>query len=91
MRPSDHLREACRADWVAVVEHPFCRDLPFFFGEWITLHSGEGFEGVVAHLRTQLDQAWERLEEPGRAQVAADFARAVALERAFFDAAYCKG
>ncbi|MBY8974698.1 TenA family protein [Rhodobacteraceae bacterium NNCM2] len=62
--------------------------LPFYFGEWITLHSGEGFEGVVAYLRGQLDKAWAGLDEAGQARVAADFGRAVKLERAFFDATY---
>ncbi|MEM1276412.1 MAG: TenA family protein [Pseudomonadota bacterium] len=64
--------------------------LPFYFAEWITLHSGDGFEGVVAYLRDQLDQAWERLDPTEQAQVADDFARAVALERAFFDATYAR-
>lgn len=63
-------------------------DLPFYFAEWITLHSGEGFEAVVAYLRDQLDGAWEGLDADARDRVAADFRRAVELERAFFDATY---
>ena len=62
--------------------------LPFWLGEWITLHTGEGFEGVVAYLRAQLDAAWEGLAPEARAEVEAIFSRAVRLERAFFDAAW---
>lgn len=63
-------------------------DLPFWFGEWIALHSGAGFEGVVAYLRDQLDSVWHRLDEPERRAVEATFGHAVALERRFFDAAH---
>jgi thiaminase/transcriptional activator TenA len=62
--------------------------LPFWLGEWITLHSGAGFAGVVAYLRGQLDSAWEGLNSAQRAEVEAMFAKAVACERAFFDAAW---
>jgi len=63
-------------------------DLPFYFAEWIDLHAGPGFEGVVAYLREQLDRAYLAQDAEGRGRAAGDFARAVALERAFFDAAY---
>lgn len=63
-------------------------DLPFWFAEWIELHSGEGFAGVVAYLRALLDVEWERLDAPGRAEVERIFREAVRLERAFFDAAW---
>lgn len=62
-------------------------DLPFWFGEWITLHSGEGFEGVVAYLRSQLDAVWPGLTAEEQRAVEATFAHATQLERAFFDAA----
>jgi len=61
--------------------------LPFWFGEWITLHSGAGFEGVVAYLRDQLDRAWEGLGPDDRHAVEETFITATRLERAFFDAA----
>ncbi|MEM8792627.1 MAG: TenA family protein [Pseudomonadota bacterium] len=70
---------------------PARADLPFYFSEWIALHSGPEFEGVVAYLRGQLDMAWDRLDEEERGLVASDFARAVVLERAFFDATYAGG
>ncbi|GLO72864.1 aminopyrimidine aminohydrolase [Phaeobacter inhibens] len=63
-------------------------DLPFWFGEWITLHSGERFEGVVAYLRGQLDSVWKGLGRSARDEVRELFHQAVSLERAFFDAAW---
>lgn len=73
--------------WASPLDPPGA-DLPFYFAEWNSLHAGADFEGVVGYLRHQLDQAWERADAAGRAQVERDFARAVRLERAFFDAAY---
>jgi thiaminase/transcriptional activator TenA len=60
----------------------------FVFREWITLHSGPGFEALVAFLRGELDRAWEAADRSGQERIASLFRRAVALERAFFDAAY---
>lgn len=74
-------------DWATPFEDRV-DDLPFWLGEWITLHSGDGFAGVVSYLRGQLDTAWGELDQSAQADVAATFARAVALERAFFDAAW---
>ena len=68
--------------------HPPSPDLPFWYAEWITLHSGEGFEAVVDYLRGQLDDQWAVLDGPGRAAVKALFKEAVLLERQFFDSAY---
>src|SRR6056297_2503051 len=62
-------------------------DLPFWFGEWITLHSGDGFESVVAYLRGQLDAVWPGLSPEEQQAVEATFTDATRLERAFFDAA----
>ena len=62
--------------------------LPFWFGEWVKLHSGDGFEGVVAYLRGQLDQVWVDLFDQQRHAVEATFCKTVALERQFFDAAW---
>ncbi|MES0864925.1 TenA family protein [Ruegeria sp. SCPT10] len=74
-------------DWAAPFEDK-ANDLPFWLGEWITLHAGAGFEGVVAYLRAQLDAVWLGLDDNARADVEATFTKAVALERAFFDAAW---
>ena len=80
------------AEWVylewATPENPPAPDLPFWFAEWITLHAGEGFEGVVDYLRGQLDKVWPTLDSAAQDEVARLFDRAVTLERAFFDAAY---
>ncbi|MZR13751.1 TENA/THI-4 family protein [Maritimibacter sp. DP07] len=62
-------------------------DLPFWLGEWITLHTGDAFADVVAYLRGQLDQVWPGLSAAERAHAEDLFIRAVSLERAFFDAA----
>lgn len=62
-------------------------NLPFWFAGWIDLHSGEGFESVVAYLREQLDGIWAELSEEQQAGATAMFQKAVICERAFFDAA----
>ena len=74
-------------DWAAPFEDK-ADDLPFWLGEWITLHAGAGFETVVAYLRAQLDAVWLELDDAARADVEAAFTKAVTLERAFFDAAW---
>lgn len=52
--------------------------------EWITLHDNPDFRDFVAFLRAELDRVG-----PAEEAVSRDFfLRAVALERAFFDAAY---
>lgn len=63
-------------------------DLPFWFSEWIDLHTGDIFESVVAHLRDQLDSVWPDLSVPHQTQAVAMFHDAVRCERAFFEAAY---
>ncbi|WP_282062475.1 TenA family protein [Roseobacter litoralis] len=74
-------------DWATPVEGR-ADDLPFWLGEWITLHSGDGFAQVVAYLRDQLDIVWEALDDDAREDVTATFTEAVRLERAFFDASW---
>ena len=57
--------------------------------EWVDLHSGEGFRGVVAYLRNLLDQEGERLRETAeRDECAAYFAQALGCEEAFFNYFY---
>ncbi len=74
-------------EWATPLEN-CAGDLPFWFGEWITLHAGTDFADVVAYLRGQLDATWEILDDHARAEVADVFTQAVTLERAFFDAAW---
>ncbi|MGH1466998.1 MAG: TenA family protein [Cognatishimia sp.] len=86
------LSVLCVAEWVYLDwATPFAdraADLPFWFGEWISLHSGPGFEGVVGYLRNQLDLAWLDLNEERRGMVVDFFTEATRRERAFFDAAW---
>lgn len=74
-------------DWATPFEGR-ADDLPFWLGEWITLHSGDGFAQVVAYMRDQLDIVWEALDDDAREDVTATFTEAVRLERAFFDASW---
>lgn len=74
-------------DWATPFEG-CADDLPFWLGEWISLHSGDGFAQVVAYLRDQLDIVWEALDDDARENVTATFTEAVRLERAFFDASW---
>ena len=56
--------------------------------DWIELHRGAGFTAWVAFLREQVDRVATTADADARARMAEVFARAVELERAFFDAAY---
>ena len=82
----------CVAEWVylswaePVVDA--VTSLPFYFGEWITLHSGEYFESVIAHLRTQLDTAFSHADTEQQQTMQDYFQQAVLLEKQFFDACY---
>lgn len=82
----------CVAEWSylswATPFSPAPDHLPFYFGEWISLHSGEYFESVVEHLRGQLDTAFEGTDEKGKEIIEFYFAKATKLEREFFDMSY---
>ena len=56
--------------------------------EWIELHRGPAFEAWVAFLRSEFDRVTARADAARREQVRELFTRAVALELAFFEAAY---
>ncbi|MFC7154295.1 TenA family protein [Halomarina halobia] len=60
----------------------------FYLAEWIDLHAGPEFESVVAFLRGELDAAAGTLSPERERRVERLFERCVALEVAFFDAAY---
>ena len=60
----------------------------FVHAEWITLHNNDGFRSFVIWLRGELDRIGAATDVAGRADAAAFFRRAVALERAFFDHIY---
>lgn len=91
-RYGEMLAVLCVAEWSYLEwgerHAPPAKRLPFWFAEWIELHSGEGFRSVVAYLRDQLDRTWEKLNAEERAEIEEVFVETVRLERAFFDAAY---
>jgi thiaminase/transcriptional activator TenA len=69
-------------DWATKAPTPLPSN--FVHAEWVTLHDNPHFRDFVAFLRAELDRVG-----PSEPQVSRDFfLRAVALERAFFDAAY---
>jgi thiaminase/transcriptional activator TenA len=69
-------------DWAMKAPTPLPPN--FVHAEWVTLHDNPDFRDFVAFLRSELDRVG-----PTEPDVSKDFfLRAVALERAFFDAAY---
>lgn len=69
-------------DWASRAPQPLPAN--FVHAEWITLHDNPDFRDFVEFLRAELDRIG-----PAEAVPSQDFfLRAVALERAFFDAAY---
>ena len=82
----------CVAEWIYLSwAQPFVdciEGLPFYFGEWITLHTGEYFESVIEHLRTQLDTTFNNVDVKQKETIKEYFAQAVELEKQFFDACY---
>jgi thiaminase/transcriptional activator TenA len=59
----------------------------FVHREWIELHDGVEFRGWVRFLRAELDRLGAAMDGPRRQEVLGVFARAVELERRFFDMA----
>jgi len=69
-------------DWAMKAPQPLPTN--FVHAEWITLHDNPDFRDFAAFLRAELDRVG-----PAEEKTSKDFfLRAVALERAFFDAAY---
>ena len=56
--------------------------------EWVDLHSGEFFRGVIEYLRGLLDKEEQFLDEEGKAAVKKRFLEAVQYEEEFFEHAY---
>ena len=80
------VAEGLYLDWADVPG----RALPtrFEHAEWIALHANDFFRGFVAWLRSELSRVAEGLSEAQRQEARSFFHRAVACERAFFDAVY---
>jgi thiaminase/transcriptional activator TenA len=70
-------------DWASRAPKPPAN---FVHAEWITLHDSPGFRDFVEYLRAELDRVGSAEEDLCRQF----FRRAVALELAFFDAAYAE-
>ena len=60
----------------------------FLTYEWVDLHSGDYFNGVVAYLRGLLDKEGTLIDDEGKAKCKAAFLRAIQLEEDFFEMAY---
>ena len=67
---------------------PFAVQAPFYYREWVDLHSGGYFGAVVAYLRKLLDREADLLDSATLARVRARFAAAAQLEKDFFDTCY---
>jgi thiaminase/transcriptional activator TenA len=82
----------CVAEWVylswADPVAEYSSTLPFYFSEWIDLHTGAYFSSVVEHLRTQLDSNYPLLSKEQQLTTNRYFQDAVLLEKQFFDACY---
>ncbi|MFT2098144.1 TenA family protein [Marinomonas sp. 2405UD66-6] len=82
----------CVAEWTylswADNFKSLAKDLPFYFQEWIDLHSGDYFESVVEHLRSQLDTAYTSASHTEKESIQQYFQEAVRLEKQFFDSCY---
>lgn len=72
--------------WAQAAEPPY--PARFYLKEWIELHDNPDFEEVVGWLRSELDRVGADLPAHRRAAVRQRFRDLVALEVAFFDAAY---
>jgi thiaminase/transcriptional activator TenA len=59
--------------------------------EWVDLHSGAFFEGVVSYLRGLLDREGETMSGDERRSCLYRFQQAIQLEEDFFDNAYSDG
>jgi thiaminase/transcriptional activator TenA len=73
--------------WGQLVEKETVRD-DFVCYEWVDLHCGPSFEGVVEYFRSNLDRERVKLDEVGRTACEKRFLEAVHLEEEFFDYAY---
>ena len=89
---AEMLAVLCVAEWsymtwgervlpVAVAE-------PFYYREWVDLHSGEYFRSVVEYLRGLLDREADVIDAEEATRVQKRFTAAVRLEKQFFDTCY---
>lgn len=75
--------------WGQRVQSTTNRD-DFVTYEWVDLHCGVYFEGVVLYLRALLDQEAQHMTDAEKETCQQRFLQAVALEEEFFDFAYTR-
>lgn len=75
-------------DWCGYVADSDADLDRWYLDEWIEIHDNDEFDAYAGWLIDQLDTYGPKLSPERRARVAAIFDRTVALEAAFFDAAY---
>ena len=73
--------------WGQAVEKQTIRN-DFVCYEWVELHSGPAFEGVVEYFRSNLDREGTKLDAAGRTACEKRFLETVQLEEEFFEYAY---
>ena len=74
-------------DWAT----PFrdrANDLPFWLGEWITLHSDDEFAQVVAYLLDQHDATRDTLDTVDQMDITETITQEIMLECKFFDGSW---
>lgn len=72
-------------EWADAIEG---RPQRFYLAEWIDLHRGPEFGGLIEWLRGELDDAGPDLPPVAQRRVDRHFRRAVTLEASFFDDVY---
>jgi thiaminase/transcriptional activator TenA len=73
--------------WADLVKDLTVRE-DFTTYEWVDLHSGPEFEGVVSYLRQLLDTEGNMIDDAEKEKCKARFLQAMQLEEDFFDFAY---
>lgn len=86
----EKLAVLCVCEWsyLSWAEVKTVRATDALHTEWIDLHRGDYFAGVVEYLRSLLDVEATLCSEADKKACTKRFLEAVALEEAFFDNAY---
>ena len=81
------VAEGLYLEWADQPDRPLPQS-GFQHAEWITLHANDFFRDFVGWLRSELDRMGTDISPAEQDEARQFFHRAVALERAFFDAVY---
>lgn len=81
------------AEWATreASAHEAAAELPFYYADWIELHTNPSFKEFVTWLRGQLDAHGPTVSPARERGIERIFCRTVDLEVAFFDDAYAAG